>query len=292
MKTFKLTLSLIVLIPLFSFSQPQWKFHVAFEDATGAKDTIWFIWDTTATIYGIDTLLGEGNPNMDYNVFNVWTLTGGAGTGPFDTTKVVAYPYYGDFSEEIKAINFVLPITISWDSALFHADWLPSEPVGWVNYARIANNYFFLYGNTDFDHNFDMTLENNVIEPYPGNNDPWAWEDWVHFPMAITLMQDPTLSISQPKAINPQLLSAYPNPFTNQTTFEIYLDNEAQAEIYIYSLKGELIRTISNEKLNQGITQIKWNGLNNASQACGPGLYIAFLKINGITQQTVKLLKQ
>jgi hypothetical protein len=32
-------------------AQPQWKFHIAYEDATGAKDTIWLIWDTTATFW-------------------------------------------------------------------------------------------------------------------------------------------------------------------------------------------------------------------------------------------------
>ncbi|MEI2419331.1 hypothetical protein V6O07_03590, partial [Arthrospira platensis SPKY2] len=31
-------------------AQPQWRFHLAFEDAIGAKDTIWFVYDTTASI--------------------------------------------------------------------------------------------------------------------------------------------------------------------------------------------------------------------------------------------------
>ena len=127
-----------------SFAQPQWKFHVAFEDATGARDTIWFIWDTTAAVYGIDTTLGEGNPHMDYSKFNVWTLTWGVYPN-FDTTKVVAYPYDASFGNTIEAINFELPITITWDSALLHADWLPPTPVGWVNFARIDNDYFFFY---------------------------------------------------------------------------------------------------------------------------------------------------
>lgn len=63
MKRFKevpkelLAIALFFAIPVLSFSQPQWKFHVAFEDATNAKDTIWFIWDTTATFEGADTAL-------------------------------------------------------------------------------------------------------------------------------------------------------------------------------------------------------------------------------------------
>jgi hypothetical protein len=56
-------------------AQPQWKFHIAFEDATGAKDTIWCIWDTTATdgsLTSVDTAFGEAGVTFDYNVFNVW----------------------------------------------------------------------------------------------------------------------------------------------------------------------------------------------------------------------------
>jgi len=33
-------------------AQPQWRFHLAFEDAIGAKDTLWFLYDTTATLGG------------------------------------------------------------------------------------------------------------------------------------------------------------------------------------------------------------------------------------------------
>lgn len=141
---FALILSLYALT---GFTQQQWKFHVAFEDATGAKDTIWFILDTTATFYGIDTALGEGNVNFNYNVFNVWTLTWG--TYPnFDTTKVVAFPYdIGGFGSEIHAFNFELPIKISWDTSLLHASYLPSSPVGWMNHARIDNYYFFMINN-------------------------------------------------------------------------------------------------------------------------------------------------
>ena len=45
MKTFQIALFLFLL----SFSvgaQQQWRFHLAFEDANGAKDTIWLVWDT------------------------------------------------------------------------------------------------------------------------------------------------------------------------------------------------------------------------------------------------------
>lgn len=59
-----------VLITFVLQAQPQWIFHIAFEDATGAKDTIWCIWDTTAhDILPVDTSFGEDKVNFDYSEF-------------------------------------------------------------------------------------------------------------------------------------------------------------------------------------------------------------------------------
>lgn len=215
-------------------AQPQWKFHIAYEDATGAKDTIWLIWDTTAT-FGIDTLLGEGNPGMDYNEFNVWTLTG----LNHDTTKVVAYPYEYSFAGVfINAMNFELPITITWDSSLFHAPWLPPQPVGWINHARIDNHYFFAYWNNPWvPHYYDMTIDNKVIAPIPEAN-PWFWQDWVHFPMQFIIYQDPTLGTPVLNENHGNGLIVYPNPAGTQLWVSIPED---------YLLANAIIEVLNSE---------------------------------------------
>ncbi|HEY9113341.1 MAG TPA: FG-GAP-like repeat-containing protein [Bacteroidales bacterium] len=84
----------------------------------------------------------------------------------------------------------------------------------------------------------------------------------------------------------------FPNPFSIETTFEFTLKETSHIELSVYNLKGKLVKSLINNTIIGGKNQIKWNGLNNASQACEPGLYIASLKINGTIQQTVKLLKQ
>lgn len=285
-------LSLITLLSI-SFqlnAQPQWKFHVAFEDATGAKDTIWFIWDTTAVFYGIDTALGEGNPNMNYNDFNVYTLTWG-NYPDYDTTKVVAHPYEYSFENTIEAINFELPITITWDSALLHADWLPPTPVGWVNYARIDNDYFFQYNNNAMAHQYDMTLSDSVTAPYKGNLDPWAWQDWVHFPMDIFLIQDPTLGVDK-NIIEPKdVIKTFPNPFKNNTTIKFYLKNKSFVELSVFDFQGKKIRSLINRTLNSGNHIIKWNGLDQAGKPCKSAPYFVYLNVNGTSTQSIKLIK-
>ncbi|PIY31321.1 MAG: hypothetical protein COZ08_09050 [Bacteroidetes bacterium CG_4_10_14_3_um_filter_42_6] len=292
MKTKLLLLNVLLLFGAFeSIAQPQWKFHVAFEDATSAKDTIWFIWDTTATLYGIDTTLGEGNPHMDYNKFNVWTLTWAAYPNDYDTTKVVAHPFDDSFGSTIEAINFELPITITWDSAMLHADWLPPSPVGWINYARIDNDYFFFYNNNGLAHQYDMTLSDLVIAPNEGNNDPWAWQDWVHFPMDIFLIQDPTLGVENNSFETKNIIVTFPNPFIKNTSIEFYLENKSYVELSVFDLQGKKIRSLINQTLNSGNHTLKWNGLDQAGKPCKPGPYFIYLNINGTSIQSINLIK-
>ena len=139
MKKIILFLLLVFSIKLNSFSQPQWKFHIAFEDGTGAKDTIWCIWDSTA--HGsppVDTALGEGAIQIDNSTFNVFISNANG-----DTTKTVAFPFTYSFDFGVRAINYQYPLTISWDSSLFSV--IFPWPYASVDYARIDNGYFFYF---------------------------------------------------------------------------------------------------------------------------------------------------
>ncbi|MFZ1616522.1 MAG: hypothetical protein WAT41_04125, partial [Flavobacteriales bacterium] len=123
-------LALICTLTLTASAQPTWRFHLAFEDGTGARDTIWMVYDITATTGtfpypgpNVDTLLGEGPVMVNDGLFHVF-LTNALG----DTTRTNAYPYsvYPSFDGTIiDAIHWIPPMTISWDTALFHASYLP-----------------------------------------------------------------------------------------------------------------------------------------------------------------------
>ncbi len=280
---------LLVFVSFQSFAQQQWKFHVAFEDATGARDTIWFIWDTTATLYGLDTALGEKPVSLNYSTFNVWTNN--KVNFDYDTIKTLAIPYTESFETTIEAINFELPITITWDSALLHADWLPPTPVGWVNYARIDNDYFFFWNNNGLAHQYDMTLSDSVTAPYEGNGDPWAWQDWVHFPMDIFLIQDPTLQVNEKIENIKTTLTAYPNPFKENTTIEFYLEQKSFVELSVFNFQGKKVETLIQKTLIKGNHKIKWNEPDQAGKPYGFAPYIVYLNVNGTSIQSIKLIK-
>jgi len=266
-KTFMLQLKLFCLLLFFfsfhGYSQPQWKFHLAFEDATGSRDTIWFIWDTTATIYGVDSHLGEGISGMDYSAFNAWLFLPNG-----DTSKVNAYPYNIGHQFSIEAINFELPIKYQWDSSLFHADWLPPEPVGWVNDAWIGSDYFFFVNNTG-SHYFDLTLDNNAIAPDSlvvgdENENPWFWQPEHHFPLGIGLAQNPSVFTSEVKSLTSEVI-LYPNPVRSLLSIKTELKIK---NIQIIDSKGKCLhkyeylatpKTIDVSCFDPGVYIIKFN---------------------------------
>lgn len=236
----------------FGFAQPQWKFHIAFEDATGAKDTLWLIYDTTA--HGslpTDTALGEGPVSFDYNNFNVWIYNWDG-----DSTKTLAYPYNAQsFLIEVRAFNYQYPISIRWDSSLFHAPYLPL-PVGYINAADIGNDYFYLVNNDPFLQGFNMLLDNQAFAP------AFNWGSQNQFPMHFYIAKDPSLDINE---IHIESFIAHPNPFFDN----IQVSNRSNIKsIEIYSLGGEIIYSktikitepiiiIPTDSFNQGFYILK-----------------------------------
>jgi len=169
MRTLTTTLLVALLLcALHTQAQPQWRFHLAFEDATGAKDTLWFIFDTTATVYtgnqDWDSHLGEGPVNIEPDVFTVWAWDG---TFPDQGMKVIAHPYsqfpYGRI-DEINASYYTPPLIVRWDTSLFHAAYLPSTPTRYIRYAGLLNYYFPMVGEVNLGTaGFDMMLVDSVV---------------------------------------------------------------------------------------------------------------------------------
>lgn len=115
-----------------SFAQPTWRFHLAFEDGTGAKDTIWMVYDTTVTQtqsqWPVDLTQyaqSQGELNYEDGNFHVFTIN-----DLIDSTNSIAFPYswFPIFDGTIiDAINWIPPMTIRWDTSLFHAPYLPYD---------------------------------------------------------------------------------------------------------------------------------------------------------------------
>lgn len=66
----------------------------------------------------------------------------------------------------------------------------------------------------------------------------------------------------------------YPNPFNPSTQIKFALPNESKVSLNIYSVSGELIRTLVNADMAAGFYAVTWNGLNNTGQSVSTGVYL------------------
>jgi len=144
MRTIHLFLSLSLLLgTIHTHAQPQWRFHLAFEDATGAKDTIWFVYDTTASISIANIELGEDYFPISPTDFNVWIWRTGD-----NALKLRAWPYtmFPLGEVPISGSNYTPPLTIRWDPSLFQSPALPSTPTSYIRYPGLCGYQILYHG--------------------------------------------------------------------------------------------------------------------------------------------------
>ena len=66
----------------------------------------------------------------------------------------------------------------------------------------------------------------------------------------------------------------YPNPFNLETSIRIEMPHSGNVSLKIYSLSGQLIKTILSQKLLQaGSNILRWDGRNESGNVVGSGIY-------------------
>ncbi len=77
---------------------------------------------------------------------------------------------------------------------------------------------------------------------------------------------------------SPVLSDNYPNPFSNSTNFEIFLNEPSEIIIEIYNINGKLVKTIAKGNVLSGLHTYKWDGRNNNGVELESGIYFYRLK--------------
>jgi flagellar hook assembly protein FlgD len=66
----------------------------------------------------------------------------------------------------------------------------------------------------------------------------------------------------------------YPNPFETQTHFTFKLNQDAGAEIKIYTLDGRMIRHIDGILATAGFNMVAWDGRDEQGDELANGVYL------------------
>ena len=65
-----------------------------------------------------------------------------------------------------------------------------------------------------------------------------------------------------------------PNPFNPTTTIRLSLAEAGQTQLDIYSMNGQLVRTLVNGTMNAGNHELVWNGTDAVGNQIGSGVYL------------------
>jgi hypothetical protein len=85
--------------------------------------------------------------------------------------------------------------------------------------------------------------------------------------------------------INNIVTTNYPNPFNPETTIEFNNPLQGQVNINIYNLKGQLVKNLLQDNLNQGVHKVVWQGRDSNDRQVASGVY--FYKIQSENNKSV-----
>lgn len=76
-----------------------------------------------------------------------------------------------------------------------------------------------------------------------------------------------------PEAIDTTPLRVYPNPFNPRTTVRLYLEKPGRATVRIYDIRGRLVETMLDERLERGERMLVWEGTDSRGENVASGVY-------------------
>jgi hypothetical protein len=82
----------------------------------------------------------------------------------------------------------------------------------------------------------------------------------------------------------------YPNPFNPSTLIDFSIQNDSKVELSIYNIKGQKIKTLTQNEYTKGNHSIIWNGDNENDNPVNSGVYLYKLNVNGKTEAIKKCL--
>ena len=118
-------------------------------------------------------------------------------------------------------------------------------------------------------------------------DDPSGFQETGNFCMKAIAMHNPTLGfeeISTDKLGGLDFIA--PSPMVSNARIHYYLVKDAEVQLQVYSLNGQLIQNLISEKQMNGEHDFNWN-TNNLPN----GVYFVNMKTDGITVDQIKVVK-
>ena len=86
------------------------------------------------------------------------------------------------------------------------------------------------------------------------------------------------------KLVNYYLYQNYPNPFNPETKIRYSIPIDGKVELKIYNIKGELVKTIVNERKRSGHYEVIWNGRDDNNMPISSGIYFYKMETDNFSE--------
>ncbi len=177
-------------------------------------------------------------------------------------------------------------------------------------YSGTVNDGFIFYSSDSYD--LDGLIVSYLWDFGDGQTsdqaDPfYAYTSASTFTVTLTVTDDngaedtatTSATITPPSAVGTPSLrpgahidGVYPNPFNPATNIKFAVGSAGQARVEIFSIKGELVKTLLNENRPAGAFTLRWNGTDDRGQLVPSGTYFCRLSTGeGVASQPLLLLK-
>jgi hypothetical protein len=105
------------------------------------------------------------------------------------------------------------------------------------------------------------------------------WFNLINLNGASKATNEEPAAVTMEDEENLEGVQAYPNPFNPDTFFRFKVPRQSEVKLHIFNLSGQLVRTLVNDALPQGVHQRRWNGRNNAGYPIASGVYLYRLQV-------------
>jgi ligand-binding sensor domain-containing protein len=237
----------------------------------------------------------------------VWVGTY-SGLSRFDGSSWKTYTLYGLMDIDVHAITFDNQGSVwvgthggvtrfdgsSWKNYMY------TEGIfsGWVQAIAVDRNGVIWFGTNEGVSRFDgfswkrYTTSDGLLDNLVNTI---AFDDhnaiWLGTSEGVSKLEEQIpASVSEPNS--PQSLSiqgVYPNPFNPSTTITFSLPRASRAEISVYSITGQKIRTLASGQFAPGTHSIQWDGRNESWLPVASGIYLAVVQA-GSTRAVHRML--
>ena len=173
-----------------------------------------------------------------------------------------------------------------------------------TNLISISNSHYWFYGmdpNTCNTVNFfvaaDSSISSDTVLTFSAYAEALNCEnqpeyciagDTVSFDISI-LVENTEMSINEHIPLAFKVYNAYPNPFNPITSIGYDLPKDGFINITIYSMMGNIVKTLVNGSQTAGNKTIQWNATNDKNEPVSAGLYLYTIQ-TGELRQTKKMI--